>query len=381
MLKHTAIPCCVARRSVSTCDHHQVILNGVPVSIRLGSHSHKSPLTRQAKSVVFGICQRQRSSARAATKRLSVLDTTRNVVPLAAESINCSLTEIVGTAPMRKRATIRKARTIIIGAAAHPHTTTRKWHTLRMGQIVSSAEDLPRWFITWMGIAATAIPIILNLCASVATRLRCMTVPATCPRTLRRYSQCPVKAGKHTLNYGEGPKKLAKTLGVSIDRAKELIEQYFKPYPLVREFIDGVHMFIQDYAMIETIVGRPRRFHEMLTIGRLLRKTNRWNLPGSAKGNLARAERQSVNSCIQGSAADVAKLAMIKCEFDPRLTRLGAEMLLQVHDELIFEVPEENSEEAMTIICDNMEHPFRDDLLVPLDVDGGKGYSWSSAKA
>jgi hypothetical protein len=81
------------------------------------------------------------------------------------------------------------------------------------------------------------------------------------------------------------------------------------------------------------------------------------------------------------SAADIAKMAMIKCEFDPRLRQLGVGMLLQVHDELLFEVPEECVDEAMPIICENMEHPFADELLVPLDVDAGKGYSWSSAKA
>jgi DNA polymerase-1 len=183
------------------------------------------------------------------------------------------------------------------------------------------------------------------------------------------------------LNYGEGPQKLGKTLGVSKDRAKELMAQYFKPYPRVQEFIEGVHSFILDNAMVETILGRPRRFHEMHEIGKMLDKCSRWHLPGTAKMNLARAERQSVNSVIQGSAADVAKMAMIKCEFDPRLSRLGAQQLLQVHDELLFEVPEETADEVMAIVCENMEHPFGDDLLVPLDVDGGKGYSWSSAKA
>jgi DNA polymerase-1 len=183
------------------------------------------------------------------------------------------------------------------------------------------------------------------------------------------------------LNYGEGPMKLGKTLGVSKDEAKRLMQQYFEPYPMVREFIDGVHKFILDHAMVETILGRPRRFHEMHAIGEMLETCSRWHLPGTAKSNLARAERQSVNSVIQGSAADVAKMAMIKCEFDPDLRRLGADMLLQVHDELLFEVPEEHADEAEEIIIYNMEHPFGDDLLVPLDVDSGRGYSWSSAKA
>jgi DNA polymerase-1 len=183
------------------------------------------------------------------------------------------------------------------------------------------------------------------------------------------------------LNYGEGIEKLAKTLGVSQKRAKELKEIYFQPYPQVRDFIYGVHGFIAEHAMVETILGRPRRFHDMATIGPMMKKMGRWHLPGSAKANLAQCERQSVNSVIQGSAADVAKMAMIKCEYSPELRSLGAEMLLQVHDELLFEVPEVHAKEAMGIICDLMEHPFEEELLVPLNVDGGMGYSWSSAKA
>ena len=183
------------------------------------------------------------------------------------------------------------------------------------------------------------------------------------------------------LNYGEGPKKLAKTLGVSVNEAKALMAKYFEPYPLVQEFIESVHAFMLDHGVVETILGRPRRFHEMADIRKLLKNTRRKYLPGTAKKNLARAERQSLNSCVQGSAADVAKMAMIKCEFDRRLQQLDAQMLLQIHDELIFEVPEENAKEAMRVVCEIMEHPFDEDLLVPLDVDGGIGAAWSEAKA
>jgi DNA polymerase-1 len=107
---------------------------------------------------------------------------------------------------------------------------------------------------------------------------------------------------------------------------------------------------------------------------------SRWNMSGSQRGELARAERQSVNSRIQGSAADVARRAMISCEFDSTLANLGVQMLLQIHDELIFEVPEENVEEALPIIKHKMEHPLGFELSVPLDCDGGSGHSWASAK-
>ena len=179
------------------------------------------------------------------------------------------------------------------------------------------------------------------------------------------------------INYGEGPKKLAKTLGCEIHEAKEKIERYFQPYPHVRQFIIDVHNVIRDVQFVETVLHRPRRFPEMAVLGQM----TRYQMRGSERANLARNERQAVNSVIQGSAADVAKAAMLNCENSRELRNLGAEMLLQIHDELIFEVPIENAKESMPIIRDLMEHPFDFELLVPLNVDMGSGMSWSTAKA
>lgn len=358
-----------------------MILNGTPVSIRSGSHSRKFPLTRWAKSIIFGTCQRQPLSASTVSRKSNELVMPRNVAPIAVENTTYVHARNAGTAPTRKRATIKQAPKTITGAVEAPLTTTKRWLMQPMETVVCVVANQQNWFTIWMKTDTTAIHPISNHFANAATRLTYTTAPKTCRNSLRRYSQCPVKAGSYTINYGEGPKKLAKTLGVSVQRAKELMAQYFEPYPAIQEFIKGVHAYILDHAKVETILGRPRRFHEMVEIGKMLDKRSRWNLPGSAKMNLARAERQSLNSIIQGSASDVAKMAMIKCEFDPRLALLGVEMLLQVHDELLFEVPEKNVDEAMAIICENMEHPFSEDLLVPLAVDGGSGHAWSEAKA
>jgi DNA polymerase I len=178
------------------------------------------------------------------------------------------------------------------------------------------------------------------------------------------------------LLYGEGVKKLAHTLGVSVDRAKELLEMFFAPYPRVRDYIERCHRMAHVDHYIETVVGRPRRFPTMAAVGHL-----QWHqLTGQMRGEIAKMERQATNSSIQGSAADVARRAQLKCEFDPRLRDLGCRMLLQIHDELIFEVPEDNAEEAMPIIKDLMEHPLPFDLAVPLTVEGGIGKSWAQAK-
>lgn len=179
------------------------------------------------------------------------------------------------------------------------------------------------------------------------------------------------------LNYGEGIDKLAKTLGVSREKAAELKETYFKPYPNVKAYIEGTHNCIREEYRVPTIMGRWRRFPEMQTIG----NTPYWQLRGNQKATLAQCERQSVNAEVQGSAADVAKMAMILCDQDPELQRLGCELLLQVHDELVFECPEETAREALPIVRHLMEHSLGYDLSVPLGVDIGIGLAWSEAKA
>lgn len=179
------------------------------------------------------------------------------------------------------------------------------------------------------------------------------------------------------LNYGMGPKHLAKDLDITVDEAKDMIERYFKPYPNIKGFFQDIREMACIKGEIETIDGRPRRFPELIELGKL----DWYKMSGSERMARARAERQAGNSAIQGSAASVAKRAMIHCDNDPDLADLGAELLLQVHDELIFEVPEETIREVVPIAVELMEHPFEEDLTVPLAVDAGYGYSWASAKA
>jgi len=178
------------------------------------------------------------------------------------------------------------------------------------------------------------------------------------------------------LLYGEGIKKLAHTLGVDENRARELIEMFFAPYPNVRNYIDLMHRKAHVDHYIETVMGRPRRFPAMVDVGHLGYR----QMTQEMRGQIARMERQAVNSSIQGSAADIVRRAQLKCEFDEALIELRVRMLLQIHDELIFEVPEENAQEALPIIKYLMEHPLPFELLVPLSVDGGIGSSWASAK-
>jgi DNA polymerase-1 len=164
---------------------------------------------------------------------------------------------------------------------------------------------------------------------------------------------------------------------LAVDMAKDLTEQYFGPYPQVREYIEDNKATGRLDGQVETIIGRPRRLPDLQELGNL----PFFQLSGIERKLVARADRQAGNSIIQGSAADVAKMAMIKVNNDPLLNELGCELLLQIHDELVVEVPEEHLDEAMPRIIELMEHPLDYDLAVPLDVDGGAGWSWAEAKA
>ena len=102
-----------------------------------------------------------------------------------------------------------------------------------------------------------------------------------------------------------------------------------------------------------------------------------------AKGIVAEARRQSVNSIIQGTASDVAKAAMLRAEHDEVLKNVGAELLLQIHDELIFEVDDNPEVIAITKkrVKEIMENPFQDfKLNVPLTTEAHDGYTWTEAK-
>jgi DNA polymerase-1 len=204
------------------------------------------------------------------------------------------------------------------------------------------------------------------------------------------------QAAKNTgfgLIYGIGPMKLSaqlvdagvfetpkneQELKANIRKAKDLINKYFTAFPGAKLFIDGTHQRCMETEYVQTLVGRFRR------------------LPGiNAKGGggvdyedgggiAAEARRQAVNTIIQGTAADIAKQAMIVAEYDSILVSLGAKMLLQVHDELIFEV-EDVPEKVLACkkrVQQIMEKPFGPDfsLSVDLTAAAGSGYTWVDAK-
>lgn len=167
------------------------------------------------------------------------------------------------------------------------------------------------------------------------------------------------------LNYGMGPGKLANDLGITKEEAIAKIALYKKTYPAVSKFYEECVAITRETGYAFTILGRRR------------------NLPGIASSRndeRARAERQCINLEIQGTAADVVKMAQINLDMAELDRRYGCIALLNVHDELIHECPKETAEEAQKEITQWMEQPFFIDLDVPLTVASGRGANWQVAK-
>lgn len=161
--------------------------------------------------------------------------------------------------------------------------------------------------------------------------------------------------------YGMGPFRLSKDLGISFGAAQDYIERYFELYSGVREFFDNTEKQALDLGYVTTLFGRKRILKDIDAAGR-------------DKGFVVRA---ALNAPIQGSAADIIKLAMINISSEIREKKLDFSLLLQIHDELVFEVDESFAEEARSIIVDRMEKVI--ELKVPMKVDAGIGKNWQEA--
>ncbi len=163
--------------------------------------------------------------------------------------------------------------------------------------------------------------------------------------------------------YGQGPHALSRQLKITHAEAKEFIERYFERFQRVREFLDSTVEYAREYGYVETIFKRRRYIPEL--------RDRNFNIR-------AFGERTAANSPIQGSAADLIKIAMIRIHDRLTVERLSARMLLQVHDELVFEVPGPEVEAVVTLVKDEMEGAAS--LSVPLVVDVGSGRNWLETK-
>ena len=167
------------------------------------------------------------------------------------------------------------------------------------------------------------------------------------------------KAVNFGVIYGQGDRGLAKSLGIPRMEASSFIAAYFRRYEGVREFMERTLVEARAGGSVRTILDRQRLIPELTS------------------GNRARrlaAERIAMNAPIQGSAADILKLAMLKLK-NP--VTPGSRMVMTVHDELVFEVPKSELEDAMAAVKVAMESAY--ELDVPLEVDVGHGHDWRAA--
>ncbi len=163
--------------------------------------------------------------------------------------------------------------------------------------------------------------------------------------------------------YGMGAHRLSNELKISYKEAKQFIDDYFSRFPKVREYLDSQVAQAREQGWVSTIMGRKRKLPDIGSANRVLRQG---------------AERMAQNTPIQGSAADLIKAAMIAVDRELAAKYPEATMILQVHDELIFDLPENQVEGVTELVVDLMENTCK--LDVPVKVDIGMGRNWLECK-
>jgi len=171
------------------------------------------------------------------------------------------------------------------------------------------------------------------------------------------------KAVNFGIVYGISPFGLSQQIGISRGEAELYIRSYFERYTGVRKFIDATIAEVRRTGVTKTLLGRERPIPDM----------NSRN--PSSRGF---AERTAVNSPLQGTAADLIKLAMVHIDRRLRVEKFQAAMLLQVHDELVFEAPPDETQKLAVMVKQEMEQVYA--LEVPLVADLGVGENWRDAK-
>ncbi len=170
------------------------------------------------------------------------------------------------------------------------------------------------------------------------------------------------KAVNFGIIYGQSAFGLSQNLNISRGEAKEIIENYFIQYPKIRTYMDKTIETAKTNGYVETILGRRRYLKDINSSNAIVR---------------GHAERNAVNAPIQGSAADIIKIAMINIHAGMKESTFKSKMLLQVHDELVFDAHNNETDRLTAFVKDKMENAVK--LSVPLDVEIGIGKNWLQA--
>jgi len=194
-----------------------------------------------------------------------------------------------------------------------------------------------------------------------ATAAKVFNVPETEVSKEMRYKAKSVNFG---IIYGQGAFGLSENLGISRTEAKEIIDNYKKQFPRIQQYMDDTVAFAKTNGYVQTLMGRKRWLKDI----------------GSANFTVRGfAERNAINSPIQGTAADMIKLAMISISKAIQKANLQSKMLLQVHDELVFDVPKSELETIKPIILNCMQNALVLPNEVPTDAELGFGNNWLEA--
>jgi DNA polymerase-1 len=182
------------------------------------------------------------------------------------------------------------------------------------------------------------------------------------PTEVTPEQRAKIKAMNYGLAYGLSAYGLSNQLRISVEEARGLMDEYFKEFGGVRDYLQSVVAQARVDGYTSTIMGRRRYLPDLTSDNRQRREM---------------AERMALNAPIQGSAADVIKVAMLRVASALAAAGLRSRMLLQVHDELIFEVAPGELDAVRSLVTDAMRGAT--DLRVPLEVSTGTGLSWSEA--
>ncbi|MHC5216119.1 DNA polymerase I [Enterococcus sp. LJL128] len=219
---------------------------------------------------------------------------------------------------------------------------------LRVLAHISDDEHLKQAFIDGQDIHA-----------STAMRVFGLEKPEDVTPNMRRQA----KAVNFGIVYGISDYGLSQNLGITRKQAQQYIDTYFEKYPGVKKYMEEIVREAKDKGYVETLYHRRRYLNDI--------NSRNFNLRSFA-------ERTAINTPIQGSAADILKIAMINMAERLKKEKVQATMLLQVHDELVFEAPEQELEQLKTIVKEEMEQAVK--LHVPLITDSSWGKTWYEAK-
>lgn len=170
------------------------------------------------------------------------------------------------------------------------------------------------------------------------------------------------KAINFGLIYGMSAFGLSRTTGLTLSEAENFVKAYFKRFPRVKEYLDGLRKMAMQQGYVETMIGRRRYFPNLATTTNVNARNQQ--------------EREAINAPIQGTAADILKIAMINLSSALQKSGLKAKILLQVHDELLLECPVEERNETIILVQNVMENAYQ--LSIPLSTEARWGFNWGS---